>query len=134
MLIVHYEVHRESLSKCVEQIKTLAPILICSMKIFIQILTQGGKGSEEVNMGVLYTVEYSNTVHWRDPHTTIHLISIACISRPAIPRPLVHVNMIAGGEGAGTTGAGGKGQNWKEHYQTILSKSSNWSSAKIWRK
>lgn len=43
-----HQVHRESLSKCVDQIKTLAPILICSMKIFIQILTQGGKGSEEV--------------------------------------------------------------------------------------
>ena len=44
-----HQVHRESLSKCVDQIKTLAPILICSMKIFIQILTQGGKGSEEVS-------------------------------------------------------------------------------------
>eukprot|EP00092_Neocalanus_flemingeri_P011035 GFUD01011880.1.p1 GENE.GFUD01011880.1~~GFUD01011880.1.p1 ORF type:complete len:1019 (-),score=248.98 GFUD01011880.1:807-3710(-) len=42
-----HQVHRESLSKCVDQIKTLAPILICSMKIFIQIITQGGKGNEE---------------------------------------------------------------------------------------
>jgi len=42
-----HQVHRESLSKCVEQIKTLAPILICSMKIYIQILSQGGKGHEE---------------------------------------------------------------------------------------
>jgi hypothetical protein len=34
------QVHREILSRCVEQIKTLAPILICSMKIFIQIISQ----------------------------------------------------------------------------------------------
>lgn len=27
--------------------KTLAPILICSMKIFIHIISQGGKGAEE---------------------------------------------------------------------------------------
>jgi len=42
-----HQVHREILSRCVEQIKTLAPILICSMKIFIQIISQGGKGYEE---------------------------------------------------------------------------------------
>lgn len=29
------------------QVKTLAPILICSMKIFIHIISQGGKGAEE---------------------------------------------------------------------------------------
>jgi len=27
--------------------KTLAPILICSMKIFIHIISQGGKGADE---------------------------------------------------------------------------------------
>eukprot|EP00096_Caligus_rogercresseyi_P004203 TRINITY_DN1837_c0_g1_i4.p1 TRINITY_DN1837_c0_g1~~TRINITY_DN1837_c0_g1_i4.p1 ORF type:complete len:921 (-),score=329.98 TRINITY_DN1837_c0_g1_i4:363-3125(-) len=42
-----HQVHRECLSKCVEQVKTLAPILICSMKIFIQILMNGGKGTDE---------------------------------------------------------------------------------------
>ena len=42
-----HQVHREILSRCVEQIKTLAPILICSMKIFIQILTQQGAGTDE---------------------------------------------------------------------------------------
>ena len=35
-----HQVHRESLARCVDQVKTLAPILICSMKIFIQILNQ----------------------------------------------------------------------------------------------
>lgn len=30
-----------------QQVKTLAPILICSMKIFIHIISQGGKGAEE---------------------------------------------------------------------------------------
>ena len=30
-----------------DQLKTLAPILICSMKIFIQIMSQGGKGMDE---------------------------------------------------------------------------------------
>lgn len=29
------------------QVKTLAPILICSMKIFIHIISQGGKGADE---------------------------------------------------------------------------------------
>ena len=38
---------RESLGQHLEQIKTLAPILICSMKIFVQIVSHGGKGSEE---------------------------------------------------------------------------------------
>jgi len=38
---------RESLGVHLEQIKTLAPILICSMKIFIQILNQEGAGTDE---------------------------------------------------------------------------------------
>lgn len=42
-----HQIHREVLNRCVEQVKTLAPILICSMKIFIQILCQDGKGVEE---------------------------------------------------------------------------------------
>lgn len=42
-----HQVHREILIRCLEQVKTSAPILICSMKIFIQILVQGGKGLEE---------------------------------------------------------------------------------------
>ena len=36
-----HQVHRETLSRSIEQVKTLAPILICSMKIFIQIIQQG---------------------------------------------------------------------------------------------
>ncbi len=36
-----HQIHRDILSRCVEQVKTLAPILICSMKIFIQIILQG---------------------------------------------------------------------------------------------
>ncbi|GFG30612.1 hypothetical protein Cfor_05176 [Coptotermes formosanus] len=42
-----HQVHREILVRCLEQVKTLAPILICSMKIFIHIIAQGGKGAEE---------------------------------------------------------------------------------------
>lgn len=42
-----HQVHREILVRCLEQVKTLAPILICSMKIFIHIIGQGGKGAEE---------------------------------------------------------------------------------------
>jgi len=38
---------REGLGQHLEQMKTLAPILICSMKIFIQILNQEGAGTEE---------------------------------------------------------------------------------------
>lgn len=40
------QIHREILVRCLDSIKTLAPILICSMKIFIQIYSQGGKGLE----------------------------------------------------------------------------------------
>ncbi|CAG9854434.1 unnamed protein product [Phyllotreta striolata] len=40
-------VHSEILVRCLEQVKTLAPILICSMKIYIHIVSQGGKGAEE---------------------------------------------------------------------------------------
>ncbi|XP_033214568.1 vinculin isoform X3 [Belonocnema kinseyi] len=42
-----HQVHREILVRCLDQVKTLAPILICSMKIFIHILSHGGKGAEE---------------------------------------------------------------------------------------
>ncbi|XP_067124691.1 vinculin isoform X1 [Centruroides vittatus] len=42
-----HQVHREILIRCLESVKTLAPILICSMKIFVQIYSQGGKGADE---------------------------------------------------------------------------------------
>ncbi|KAK9886524.1 hypothetical protein WA026_016801, partial [Henosepilachna vigintioctopunctata] len=42
-----HQVHSEILVRCLDQIKTLAPILICSMKIYIHIVSQGGKGAEE---------------------------------------------------------------------------------------
>ncbi|XP_068624642.1 vinculin [Battus philenor] len=39
--------HAETLTRCLESVKQLAPVLICSMKIYIHILTEGGKGMEE---------------------------------------------------------------------------------------
>uniref|UniRef100_A0A5S6QXE8 Vinculin n=1 Tax=Trichuris muris TaxID=70415 RepID=A0A5S6QXE8_TRIMR len=42
-----HQVHREILVRCIDSVKTLAPILICAMKIFIQISAQGGKGIPE---------------------------------------------------------------------------------------
>ncbi|XP_061724423.1 vinculin isoform X4 [Cydia pomonella] len=39
--------HAETLARCLESVKQLAPVLICSMKIYIHILTEGGKGIEE---------------------------------------------------------------------------------------
>ncbi|XP_068902356.1 vinculin isoform X2 [Tenebrio molitor] len=42
-----HQVHSEILVRCLDQVKTLAPILICSMKIYIQIVSQGGKRAEE---------------------------------------------------------------------------------------
>lgn len=42
-----HQVHSEILVRCLEQIKILAPILICSMKVYIHIIEQGGKGGEE---------------------------------------------------------------------------------------
>ncbi|GFS81009.1 vinculin [Nephila pilipes] len=42
-----HEAHRDILIRCLESVKSLAPILICSMKIFVQILNQNGKGVDE---------------------------------------------------------------------------------------
>ncbi|XP_044727451.1 vinculin isoform X2 [Chrysoperla carnea] len=42
-----HQVHAEILVRCLEQVKTLVPILICSMKIYTHIVSQGGKGAEE---------------------------------------------------------------------------------------
>ncbi|XP_018910673.1 vinculin isoform X3 [Bemisia tabaci] len=42
-----HQVHREILVRCLDQVKTLAPILICSMKIYIHILSSGGKEASE---------------------------------------------------------------------------------------
>lgn len=36
-----HQVHRDILVRCLDQVKTLAPILICSMKIYIHILSEG---------------------------------------------------------------------------------------------
>lgn len=36
-----HQVHRDILIRCLDQVKTLAPILICSMKIYIHILSEG---------------------------------------------------------------------------------------------
>ena len=45
-----HQVHRETLSRSTEQVKTLAPILICSMKIFIQIIQQGKEGMMDIHV------------------------------------------------------------------------------------
>ena len=67
-----HQVHRETLSRCVEQIKTLAPILICSMKIFIQILSQGGKGTEEAGENRNYLASrMTDEVHDQDNNDMI---------------------------------------------------------------
>lgn len=42
-----HQVHSEILVRCLEQVKILAPILICSMKVYIHIVEQQGKGVEE---------------------------------------------------------------------------------------
>lgn len=39
--------HAETLTNCLDNVKKLAPVLICAMKIYIHILTEGGKGLEE---------------------------------------------------------------------------------------
>lgn len=42
-----HQVHSEILVRCLEQIKILAPILICSMKVYIHIIESGGVGANE---------------------------------------------------------------------------------------
>ncbi|XP_069362804.1 vinculin isoform X5 [Maniola hyperantus] len=39
--------HAETLTRCLESVKRLAPVLICAMKIYIHILSEGGKGIED---------------------------------------------------------------------------------------
>src|SRR4051812_45373587 len=36
-----HQVHREILERCMVSVRTLSPILVCAMKIFIQIHSQG---------------------------------------------------------------------------------------------
>lgn len=36
-----HRAHADILTRCLEQVKSLAPILICSMKIYIHILSEG---------------------------------------------------------------------------------------------
>ena len=52
-----HQIHREILGRSVEQVKTLAPILICSMKIFIQIISQG---PYYLFQTILYLKQYNN--------------------------------------------------------------------------
>lgn len=42
-----HQVHSEILVRCLEQVKILAPILICSMKVYIHIVEQNGVGMDE---------------------------------------------------------------------------------------
>jgi len=43
-----HQAHKEMLMRCVDQLNTLCPILICAMRIFIEILSKvGAKGEEE---------------------------------------------------------------------------------------
>ncbi|XP_050671830.1 vinculin [Leptidea sinapis] len=39
--------HSELLTRCLESVKRLAPVLICAMKMYIHILSEGGKGIED---------------------------------------------------------------------------------------
>lgn len=48
-----HQVHRDILIRCLEEVKTLTPILICSMKIYIQIHAQG----EDCNLQQFATVD-----------------------------------------------------------------------------
>ena len=36
-----HQAHKEMLMRCVDQLNTLCPILICAMRIFIEILSKG---------------------------------------------------------------------------------------------
>lgn len=43
-----HQVHRDILSRSLESVKQLAPVLICAMKIYVQLVLQGKKASEAV--------------------------------------------------------------------------------------
>ncbi|GFQ79877.1 vinculin [Trichonephila clavata] len=52
-----HEAHRDILIRSLESVKALAPILICSMKIFVQILNQNGKGLDDAAANRNYLAE-----------------------------------------------------------------------------
>ncbi len=52
--------HRDAIGQHLEQIKTLAPILVCAMKIYIQIVTQEDSGAEVEGKGADEAVENRN--------------------------------------------------------------------------
>lgn len=59
-----HRAHADILTRCVEQVKSLAPILICSMKIYIHILSEGGKGIEEASENRNYlSTRMANEIH-----------------------------------------------------------------------
>lgn len=42
-----HQIHREILLRCMDTVKTLSPIMICAMKIFIQITEESQRGQQE---------------------------------------------------------------------------------------
>lgn len=59
-----HRVHADTLTRCLEQVKTLAPILICSMKIYIHILSEGGRGIDEASENRNYlSTRMANEIH-----------------------------------------------------------------------
>ncbi len=38
-----HQVHREILVRSLDSVKTVAPVLICAMKIYVQLISQGKK-------------------------------------------------------------------------------------------
>ncbi|XP_014662206.1 PREDICTED: vinculin-like [Priapulus caudatus] len=52
-----HQVHREILVRCLDNVKNLTPVLISSMKIFIQIMSQGGNGLKESQENRNYLVQ-----------------------------------------------------------------------------
>lgn len=51
-----HQVHREILVRCLDSVKILSPILVCAMKIFVQITEEGaqsGRGEAAENRNYL---------------------------------------------------------------------------------
>ncbi|KAG9509558.1 Vinculin [Fragariocoptes setiger] len=58
-----HQVHRETLVRCLDQLKTLAPVLICGMKIYVQLRQQGKLYSEAAENRNYLSTRISDEIH-----------------------------------------------------------------------
>jgi vinculin len=57
-------VHREILVRSMDNVKTLSPILVCAMKIYVQIVSEGQRGQPEAGENRNYLAQVDFFIIW----------------------------------------------------------------------